>query len=149
MNWIILDTAALSLLILFLIFGRRRGFVATALLLIGTLAALWTAQHFAQPVAQWVYDNYAEERLIEYVDTKLEETTDSGELGALAGVLEDLSEEVNLMSDIDLLKGKAQELLQDVQQFVSSQSGQGEVITYPEGIEPDAEQQTVIIQLFE
>ena len=149
MNWIILDVAALSLLILFIIIGRRRGFVAMLLLLIGTLAALWTAQHFAQPVAQWVYDNYAEERLIEYVDTKLEETADSGELGALAGVLQDLSEEVDLMSDIDLLKGKAQELLQDEKQFVSSQSGQGETIPYPEGIEPDAEQQTVILQLLE
>ena len=149
MNWIILDVAALVVLILFVIFGRRRGFVAMALLLLGTLAALWTAQHFAQPVAQWVYDNYAQERLVEYVDQKLEENIDSGEIGALAGVLEDLSEEVDLMSNLDLLKGKVQELLQDVQQFVASQSEQGKVIPYPEGIDPAPEQQSQMAKLLE
>jgi len=149
MTWIILDAAALAVLLLFIIFGRRKGFVAMALLLIGTLAALWTAHHFAQPLAQWAYDNYAEERLVEYVDTKLDENYDNGEIGALAGALEALSEEVGLMSDLDLLKGKARELLQDVQQFISSQSGQGEVIPYPDGIDPDAEQQSEILRLLE
>ena len=140
MNWIILDAAALVVLILFVILGRRRGFVAMALLLLGTLASLWAAQHFAQPVAQWVYDNYAQERLVEYVDQKLEENAANSDIGALAGVLEEFSEEVDLMSNLDLLKGKAQELLQDVRQFVSSQSGQGEIIPYPEGIDPDPQQ---------
>ena len=149
MNWIILDAAALVVLILFVILGRRRGFVAMALLLLGTLASLWAAQHFAQPAAQWVYDNYAQERLVEYVDQKLEENAANSDIGALAGVLEEFSEEVDLMSNLDLLKGKAQELLQDVRQFVSSQSGQGEIIPYPEGIDPDPQQQSQMAELLE
>ena len=47
MTWIVLDIAALALLVLFVIIGRHRGFLAMALLLVGTLASLWAAQQFA------------------------------------------------------------------------------------------------------
>lgn len=147
MNWIILDAAALVVLILFVIFGRRRGFVAMALLLLGTLAALWIAQHFAQPVARWVYDNYARQRLVEYVDQKLEENMENGEIGAMAVVLQDLSEEVDLMSNLDLLKDKARELLQEVQQFWADREEEGEIIPYPEGFDPDPQQQSQMAEL--
>ena len=149
MNWIILDAAALVVLILFIIFGRRRGFIAMALLLVGTLTALWTAQHFAKPVAQWAYDNYAHRQLVEYVDQKLEENADNGEFGALALVLEDLSDEIDLMSDFDLLKGKAMDLLDNIKQFSASQTELGDIIPYPEGFDPSEEQQTQLELLLE
>jgi len=149
MNWMILDAIALAVLILFFVIGRHRGFVAMALLLVGTLTALWAAHHFAQPAAQWAYDNYAHQWLVEYVDEKLEDAQAGSDVGALAGVLEELSDEVDLMSDFDMLKGKADQLLQNLEQFVASQSGQGGAITYPDGIDPDPEQQNMIEQILE
>ncbi len=148
MTWMILDVIAIGVLILFYIFGRRRGFIAMALLLIGTLAALWTAQHFAQPAARWAYDNYAQQRLVEYVDEKLEDTA-NGDVGALAAVLEEIADEVDPLAGLNRLKDKADDLLEDIRQFAASQSGQGEVIPYPDGIDPDPTQQGQIEQMLD
>lgn len=147
MTWIILDAAALAVLVLFVAVGRRRGFLAMALLLIGTLAAFMVARQYAQPAAQWAYDNYGRAWLVDYVDQKLEELPDSGDVGALAGVLTELTEEVDLLAEFDQLKGKAEGFLQNIKEFTASQSG--ETITYPEGIDPSVQQQGLIEQLMQ
>ena len=146
MTWIVLDIAALALLVLFVIIGRHRGFLAMALLLVGTLASLWAAQQFAQPAAQWVYDNYARARLTEYVEEKLEETG-SNDIGLLAGVLEQITDEAEPLAELESLKEKAQGLLDQVKQFAASQSQQDETVLYPEGIDPDDTQQGLIEQM--
>lgn len=149
MNWIILDTAALVVLILFFTFGRRRGFVAMALLLVGTLAALWAAQHFAQPAAHWVYQNYAEERLIQYVDRKLEENSANEESIALTGTLEVILEEILPLTTLDGIKEQANDLLAELQQFIEDSAQQGEIIPYSQQDQADPRQQTQIEQLME
>ncbi|MBR5559641.1 MAG: CvpA family protein [Oscillospiraceae bacterium] len=149
MNWMILDAIALAVLILFFVIGRHRGLIAMALLLVGTLTAFWAAHQFAQPAAQWAYDNFAHQWLVEYVDEKLEDAQADNDIGALAGVLKELSDQVDLMSDFDVLKDKADLLLNNFDWFISSQSGQEDVLSFPEGIDPDPEQQGMIVQLLE
>ncbi|MBP0962828.1 MAG: CvpA family protein, partial [Oscillospiraceae bacterium] len=85
-------------------------------------------------------------RLTEYVEEKLEETG-ANDIGLLAGVLEQITDEVEPLSDLESLKEKAQGLLEQVKQFAASRNGQGEAIPYPEGIDPNDNEQGLIEQL--
>ncbi len=57
MSWI-LDIAAAAVIVLMVIFGVRRGFIKTAVRLIGVIAALVTAALVSTPAAQWIFDTW-------------------------------------------------------------------------------------------
>ena len=57
MSWI-LDIVAVGVVILMLILGVRRGFIKTAVRLIGIIAALVAAALISTPVAEWIYTTW-------------------------------------------------------------------------------------------
>ena len=145
MTWIILDIAAILVLILFIFLGRHRGFIAMTLMLIGTLISFWAAQALAQPSAQWVYDNFAQERVLHYVDNALEDSSNAGEIEELTSFLQDFSDEIDPFSVLNKFKEKGGNLLDDLQQLLKNDD-QGSVIPFPDETD-DAEQQDQIKEL--
>lgn len=140
MTWIILDALALLVLLLFFFLGRRRGFVAMALLLVGALVSLWAAQQLAQPAAQWCYDSFARERLVRFVEDKLEDGEGGSDIALLADRMEGFSEDYDPARVLDRLKDKADGLLDELERFTASQNGQGAVIPFLDELDADPQQ---------
>ena len=126
MNWIILDAAAAAVLLLFIIWGWRRGFVATILTLLGTLLVFWAAQGLAQPVAQWTYDHVAKERLVTYVQQRLDETGVDEAAQELQELLDIFSAKTRTLPTLDGLREKLTALLDLVKDKVESGTGGAE-----------------------
>lgn len=59
MSWV-LDMAAVAVMILMLVLGVRRGFIKSAVRLIGMIAALVAASLVSAPVAGWIFDRFLE-----------------------------------------------------------------------------------------
>lgn len=73
-TWI-LDLAAVAVAIVFVIWGVRRGFIRTAVHLIGGVVALVAAALISTPVAQWVYDQFLQVPLTEFVSDQVQLAT--------------------------------------------------------------------------
>lgn len=129
MTWLIFDGIALAVLVLCVFVGRRRGFVAMALLLVGTLVSLLVAQHFAPPAARWVYDTYTHDRLVEYVEDTLSTDGEEGPT-AIAAALEDITQKLDPLEELVEFKDKAGELWQSLR-------GEGTVIPFPDAEQAD------------
>ena len=147
MTWIVLDVLALLVLLLFLFLGRRRGFVAMALLLIGALASLWAAQQLAEPAARWSYDTLVEQRLVRYVENKLEDSSGGSDVAGLVDRLEEFSREYDPANALEHLKEKTGGLLEELKDLTASQSGQGNVIPFLDELEADEEQTDLLAEL--
>lgn len=147
MTWIILDIAAALVLIFFIIGGHRRGFIAMALMLVGTLISFWAAQTIAQPSAQWVYDNFAQERVLRYVDHALEDSSNAGEIEELTSLLQDFSDQIDPFSVLNKFREKGGDLVDELNRFLKHDD-QGSAIPFPDETD-DTDQQDQIKELLQ
>ncbi len=74
MSWI-LDIVAVAVVVLMIVFGARRGFIKSAVRLIGVIAALVAAALISMPVAQWIYTAWIETPARETVATAAAQAT--------------------------------------------------------------------------
>lgn len=92
--WMIYDTVALLLILGLLWVGYRRGFVASILKLVATVAALVASFLLCRPAAAMVYDRFLRERLVAYVDeTLLQNSLAAGFGDNIADMLESFTQQ--------------------------------------------------------
>ena len=73
---IILDVILLAVLAAFIFTAAKKGFMSTLLELLAVIVALVLAYQLSPVVAQATYDGIVEKKIIEEVETKIDETVD-------------------------------------------------------------------------
>ncbi len=100
MEWIILDAAVIFIVLLCVGWGWHKGFMATAIVLLGTLFSFWVAQAVSEPAAEWVYENMAQEPLVGYVQERLDNLNGGSQIDDLTAMLVGLQEMAQPLSVI-------------------------------------------------
>lgn len=80
---IVLDVLIVALLVIFLLIGKKKGFVCTAIELLGWIAVAVFAIPLAQTAANWVYDVCIDNSICNAVNKTIVETSDGSLITAI------------------------------------------------------------------
>ncbi len=87
---IIIDAVIVAVLVVFLLIGRKKGFVYTAIELIGWIAIAVIAIPFAQTSAAWIYDTFIDNSVCAAVNASLQDISPENISNALNGYIDNL-----------------------------------------------------------
>ena len=75
---LILDGILILIFVSFIIIGRKKGFIKTALSLVATVISIIVAKEYAPAVAQWLNDNYIHEMGLNWLTDLISRNIDGG-----------------------------------------------------------------------
>ncbi|MBQ9414728.1 MAG: CvpA family protein [Clostridia bacterium] len=106
-NWIA-DGIVLAILIVCVVIGVKRGFIRSAVRLIGTLVAIVLAFYISSPLAEWVFDATLKDNIVQSIGAQIDASTGASVEEQVANALGGLPEW--LQNAVEAYVGTPQEI---------------------------------------
>ncbi len=75
--WLILDASVCVVVLLSVFISSRKGFVRSVIEMIGFVLAVYVAMTFSTPIAETVYDNLIEKKIVSVIQDEVSNTTEN------------------------------------------------------------------------